>query len=199
MLFNEQVEPPYVSSLTDSRCLVTTEAIMLDGANSVCGASRHPEQWQLPGALLPFIAVTAAVAVAAVLFCGKRAVGRWAVVAFALSCAPGLWAVLITRADAPGRVYRLAAEVAQFGDALSRFHQGRKVLSVQNECLECQAPLLFVDQGKLPECRAAADGKLECLVPPNRTWTPPDGTLVLRPDALRGACTVVGATLTCGQ
>lgn len=199
MLFTQYVESPYVSSLTDPRCLVTTEAIMLDGTNSVCGASRHPEQWQLPGAAIPFMLVVAAVGVAAALFRGKQAVSRFIVVVLTLSCAPGLWAVLITRADAPGRVYRIAAEVARFGDALARFHQGRSVVSVQNDCLECQAPLLFVDQGRLPECRVAADGRSECLVPPNRTWTPADGALVLHPDALRGECAAVGATLTCGR
>lgn len=199
MPFTEQSEPPYVSALTDPRCLVTTEAIMLDGMNSVCGASRHPEQWHLPGAAIPFMAATIAVTAAAVLFRGKRSIVRLIAVGLALSWAPGLWAVVFTRADAPGRVYGMAAEVARFGDTLARFHDNHKVLSVQNGCLECQAPLLFVDQGRLPECRAAADGMLECLVPPNRTWRTPDGSLVLHPNALHAECAIAGVTLTCGR
>jgi hypothetical protein len=96
----------------DPSCLGDTDAILLDGANSVCGASRqHFPSAARDGAL----AVAGALLVAATL---RK--GRTELLAFALvvAAAPGLLAVMGARADAPGRRAETAADLTEALDPL---------------------------------------------------------------------------------
>ena len=102
-----------MSAATPSRaCLDTSDAILLDGANSVCGASREhfPNAWR-DGLLA--IGVT----VALVLLRRRRLREVLAVVLVATAL-PGLRAILEARADAPSQRKWLAADLHDALDPL---------------------------------------------------------------------------------
>jgi hypothetical protein len=97
----------------DPACLEDVDAVLLDGANAVCGASRLH---------FPSAARDAGLALGgALLLAAALRKGRVELVAFTLmiAAAPGLLAVAGTRADAPARRAEAAADLVQALDPLT--------------------------------------------------------------------------------
>ncbi len=83
--------------MRDPACLTEVDAVLLDGANAVCGASReHFPSSLRDGAL----ALAGSLLLAHALRRGRH---ELAALALVLAAAPGLFAVFATRADAPAR------------------------------------------------------------------------------------------------
>jgi hypothetical protein len=100
----------------DPACLTEVDAVLLDGANAVCGASREhfPSSLRDGGlGLVGLVLLTLAL---------RR--GRRELVALALlvGAAPGLLAVLATRADAPAHRDATAAELRDALEPLTEDH-----------------------------------------------------------------------------
>jgi hypothetical protein len=95
--------------VSDPDCLADVDAVLLDGANAVCGASRE----HFPSALRDGgLALLGAFAIAAALRKGHRELVAAALV---IAAAPGLLAVVASRADAPAH---RGASAAELRDAL---------------------------------------------------------------------------------
>jgi hypothetical protein len=86
-------------------CLDTSDAILLDGANSVCGASREhfPNVWR-DGALALAVAI-------ALVVLRRRQLREVLALVLVAAALPGLRAILEARADAPAQRPWLAADV----------------------------------------------------------------------------------------
>jgi hypothetical protein len=172
--------------LHDPRCLVTTEALFLDGANGVCGTPRQSAGEGPPAlALLTFILV---LAVAITVRTRSRLLARrtivMATVALALAALPGLWAILALRADRPTDVATSASRVARAHHAVHAFareHRGA-VLRTQTEI------------SIVPIARLALIGVSHGGV---ATSAPP-AAIDLFDDTLEDGCRVLGDSLVCG-
>ena len=122
-------EPSLIAADTPSPCLATSDGILLDGANSVCGASRDHFPHHIRDAGLAFMALVALVFAGRVVAFGRAAryqdksreicssrpsgaaTSRALVLApllLAAGAVPGLWALLQLRADAPSERVHLA-------------------------------------------------------------------------------------------
>ncbi len=163
--------------LTDPRCLVTTDALVIDGANGVCRDARLGEA-SASRALAWLL-------LAALVFAGWRAKGitsrrRAALVAVTalLAAAPGYLALARSRADAPSRVAQSAEEIRDLERSMRRFARAHGCAVVEGDACAACAPIE----------RLALSG-LSCASP---------AAIELRADALHGACVERGARLVCG-
>lgn len=163
------------AALEDPRCLVTTEALVVDGANGVCRDARLgrdvPVRASVHLALALSIAVLARRA-------SRPSHRRWTALALALVAAlPGWHAVLALRADAPSRVAATAQEIRSLHDTLRAFATRHECARIRrDECVACQ-----------PVARLALAG-LRCEHP---------ASIDLHADAWRG-CIERESTLVCG-
>ena len=192
----------YVDSTTDTRCLETTEALLLDGANGVCSGPRHPDQWQTLPTVGIFIFVVAATALWSCLPSGRaRKVLSFALAgAFLLSVAGGFHALLFIRADAPMRSTEIVRRVSNLTSSIENFYRLRHAVTLENRCLECLPALLFAQGGRMPHCEKARGTSVAdfCLVPPHRDSSEPEGRIVLEKDAAHGDCRQTADQLVCG-
>ncbi len=190
-----------MSNAADGSCPSTAEQLVVSGANGVCsvgwprgasGTTRPDAVLALGGALTAALTVTLIVAFAFALARrgglsrGRAALLLLGVVAVA---APGEWAVLVDRGDAPfhGGTHAAdeAAKVTNLVGELSAFAQAHDecLEEVHNDCLACQPILRFV-------------------LPTRAVCTHRAGRIDLRADALATAltraCVVRGDALECG-
>jgi hypothetical protein len=170
--------------LHDPRCLVTTEALFLDGANGVCGASRHGAGEAPPALPLLLFCGVLAIAIGARLRTrsgsgplSPRSLAA-AAVCLVLGALPGLFAIVALRADRPTAVATSAFRVARAHDEVHAFavaHHGA-VLRTETEI------------SIVPVARLALAG-----VPSS-----PAAPIDLFDDTLEDGCTERGDVLTCG-
>jgi hypothetical protein len=166
-------------ALDDPRCLVTSDALVIDGANGVCPDARIG---QANAGLASFVALLIASLLAALVLtrvrlpARARAMGLFALAT--LASLPGWYALATTRADAPHAVAHTSAEIAALHDALRDFALRRGCAEVrENTCVACE-----------PIARLALSG-ITC----ERA-----ATIVLRDDALGGHCIEHADALICG-
>jgi hypothetical protein len=166
-------------ALTDPRCLVTPESLLVDGANGVCRDARLGAR---DGIVLHAAGlVLGVVVVAAWLVSGRIAarvrVGVIVVVAIA-SALPGAHALLALRADRPAAVVATAAATQELHDRVRAFARRRGCArTTLDRCASCA-----------PVVRLALAG-LRCDAP---------ASIELHEDALGGECRERGRTLVCG-
>ena len=189
-----------MSNAADGSCPSTAEQLVVSGANGVCsvgwprGASgtNRPAAVALGGALTAALTVTLTVtlivafAVALArrggLSRGRAALLLLGVVAVA---APGAWAVLVDRGDAPfhggAHAAEEAAKVTNLVGELTSFAQAHDecLEEIHNDCVACQPILRFV-------------------LPTRAVCTHRAGRIDLGADALTRACVVRGDALECG-
>jgi hypothetical protein len=167
-------------ALDDPRCLVTSDALVIDGANGVCRDARigRPIAGIASSAALVIASLLAALVLTRVRL-PTRARAWGALVLAAVASLPGWYALATTRADAPLAVAHAAAEIAALHDAI-RAHAARRGCAEIREstCVACE-----------PIARLALSG-LTCERP---------ATIVLRDDALGGDCVVHEEALICGS
>lgn len=193
---------PYFNSLTDTRCLETTESIVVDGANGVCGAPRHPELWQTLPTVGVFLLSLIAMSVWALLPDGpaRKSMAYVLGAAFLISVGSGFWALLVVRADAPLKVAVSAAQLANLSSAIEPLYRRHKVIAMENRCMECYPAIVFAQRGRQPLCKPGSrEGEELCLVPLHREWTEADGGMVLERNASHGNCRTVDSKLICGD
>lgn len=100
----------------DPVCLEDVDAILLDGANAVCGASRG----HFPSAARDFgLALAGVLLLAHALRRGRH---ELAALALILAAAPGLFAVFASRADAPAHRDATARELREALEPLTEDH-----------------------------------------------------------------------------
>lgn len=136
-----EVTPRSMDPLHDPRCLVTTEALFLDGANGVCGTPRHHAGEAPPALGLVLFVGVMAVALAVgrgarrLLPRQRRALGVVAVGALVACSAPGLYALGAVRADSPTSAATSAHGVARAHDQVRAFAtaHGGAVLRTETE------------------------------------------------------------------
>lgn len=170
-------------ALTDPRCLVTSESLLVDGANGVCRdarlGSREGGAWRasalLAGALLiaawlraPRPSRRTRLAVLAVLALG--------------AAAPGAWALCAVRADRPAHASVAAEGPTRLHDAVRAFASRERCAAVRIDRCESCDPVI-----RLALAEQAARG---CEGP--AAW------IELHEDALGGRCVERRRTLACG-
>lgn len=163
---------------------MTTDAILIDGANSTCGASR-PEQ--TPAAVSWSAACAFGLAIVLLLQfrSWKKQWGRWEVAGLlavaASAAAPGFWALAFKRADAPSRRVDTSRAIAAVLDPLNAFASTHHLcVRVLNECVACEPILRFA----IPRRFACAHE---------------EGSVSLRPNAISTGCRVHDDVLDCGK
>lgn len=192
---------PYENSLTDTRCVQTTEALIVDGPNSVCGASRHPEHWQTFPTVGVFILSAMAMAAWAAMPAGRprKILSLVLVAGFFTSLSAGFWAIAFTRADAPLKMGVTASQISNLTSALELFLSQNKVFNFEDQCLECRPIVIFAQKGFYPSCKDVDEtGVRNCVVPPNTDRSLPAGRLILGLDAIHGHCQLSDGQLNCG-
>jgi hypothetical protein len=134
----------------DPACPSTVEALILGGANDVCG----PPSGATPSVHAVTLALGAALGVAvAMALLGRARLSarrsRWLVLGAALVAAPGAHALLVDRADAPLRARSTATAIAGLLDDMSDLAASQRgcVGEIPGGCVACQPLLRFV----LPE------------------------------------------------
>ena len=162
--------------LRDPRCLVTPDAVVIDGANGVCAEARLGARSLAPHAVAVHLALIAAVVVAllgrarwragAVVLCAGAALG---------AAAPGWRALFAQRADA-----RAGAPVRALLDQLAAFSRehGGCVRVARNECVACEAMVHYAHPARA-RCRERA-------------------SIELGADALGARCVRTAGGLRCG-
>ena len=162
----------------DPRCLVTSEALFVDGANGVCHDPRvgDPSPWRAVGLVVATALVIAWLSRARL---PSRRRAAW-LLALALGAAlPGWLALLVVRADGPMQISASAAETRRLHDTLRDFAREHGCAEVRlDHCLTCA-----------PIARLALSG-LTCDHP---------ASIELHEDAASGACAVEDDTLICGS
>ncbi len=168
--------------LVDPRCLVTAEALLVDGANGVCGAPRHHagEAPPLPASSLFVVVFVVALAVRLrrPLMARPGALLAGALVVGAL---PGLIAVVAVRADRPFAVGATADRVVHVHDEVTAFARAHGGAFLRTEAELAVVPIARLALARMPENRDAPidlfegsldegceeiDGALTCGTPP---------------------------------
>lgn len=185
-----------IDPLRDPRCLVTTDAIVIDGANGVCHDARIAGGRGRFDSLAVHTALSLAVLAASLIALSLvrrgparpvRALRGLAPIAPALVLAlvaalPGVWALTYVRADAPHRWPARAARLAQRLDTVVRFaaqHQG----------------CVIAELSACPAC----DPLVRYAVPVHRARCPRIARITFGRDGLAGACIARGPdALWCG-
>lgn len=163
-------------ALTDPRCVVTAEALVLDGTNGVCRDARLGSRGEIPwraGAL------ALGVLLLALLLISRAARARAVITALSVALAiPGLLAMATVRADRPTELAHTAAEVRALHDAIRGFAERHGCARVAlDRCAACE-----------PIARLALAG-LTCDAP---------ATIELHEGALGRGCLERGGALVCG-
>ncbi|UJR82714.1 hypothetical protein [Sandaracinus amylolyticus] len=164
----------------DAICLDSPEALLLDGANGVCGEARAGAgraEWLHVGATL-----VAAVAIAAWLSSRRvpSAIRAPGIVLVALVAAfPGIWALIALRADRPSALRDTARDTIVLHDRMRTF-------AVDHGCAEARWASC---DACMPAARLALAG-LQCDAP---------ATIVLGEGALDAHCEERGRSLVCGR
>lgn len=128
--------------ILDPRCLMTTEAVIVDGANGVCHEPRLQAR-QAPGAAAVFalamtLGATSWFARTRVPLGLRRAL---LLASLVLASLPGLWAILAVRADAPATVDRSARRIARTHDEVRAFAQARGCAWIRTESAAAAEPI----------------------------------------------------------
>jgi hypothetical protein len=169
--------------LIDPRCLVTTEAVVVDGANGICRDSRLRSHVSGAAAAVALVALVAGLA----WFSRERVsltLRRAALVlTLAIASIPGLYAVLAVRADRPAEVDRSARRIARTEDEIRAFAAAHRCAWIRTQSGSAAVPI----------ARLAITG-YGPSAPGCETPAPID----LFADALEGGCTDVDGTLRCG-
>lgn len=165
--------------LVDPRCLETTDAVVLDGANGVCHGSRM-EAGDALGVGALGVAMLALASL--VWFTGRGGLARARHVALALTlilaALPGAYSIALVRADRPRNVRRAGREVAALHDAVRAFGRAHGCAEVAvSECTACGEIVRLA----LAELRCDAPAPIE-----------------LRGDALASGCAEESGRLVCG-
>ena len=172
--------------LRDPRCLVTTDSVVIDGANAVCHAPRLGH----PGSPLAFVvACIVFVATLAALrsFRGSRDAGGAAVTLalfLLLGAAPGLASLALTRADRPSNAFTLSRQISSLADSITRFdraHAGCIVIDT-SQCIACEPIARFARSA------STRNASLPCPIP---------AVVQLGEGSLGGTCTETAASLRC--
>jgi hypothetical protein len=160
----------------DPRCLATTDALVIDGANGICLDRRigSAEAGSTSAAALLAASVLAALVL---LRLEARTRTRAALAVGSLAALPG-WYALATRADAPQTVGRTSAEIAALHDALRDHAQRHGCARVRDHaCVACEPIARLALSGLACERAAEID---------------------LREGALGGRCVAQEDALFCG-
>ncbi|MFO0686463.1 MAG: hypothetical protein U0234_30645 [Sandaracinus sp.] len=165
--------------ILDPRCLMTTEALVVDGANGVCHEPRL-EARRPPGAASLF-ALFFVVGALSWFARDRMPVGLrrgLLVLALAVAALPGFWALLSVRADAPSLSARSARRLARTHDEIAAFATEHECAWVRTEGSIAALPVarfalvghrcahpapidLFADALE-SGCTEAEDGSLAC-------------------------------------
>lgn len=128
--------------IVDPRCLVTTESVVVDGANGVCHEPRL-SAGRAPGAPLVF-AIVMALGAASWLVRERVSVRlrRGLLLAtLALVALPGMAAVLGIRADAPAHVGRSARRISRTHDEVRAFATAHGCAWIRTESAVAAEPI----------------------------------------------------------
>lgn len=108
--------------ILDPRCLVSTESVIIDGANGVCHASRLHAR-EMPGGAALFALVVTLGAISWFVRARISLSLRRSLLLITLAAAslPGLWVILAVRADAPRSVDRSARRITRTHDEVRAF------------------------------------------------------------------------------
>lgn len=163
--------PPSVKGPRGTLCDGDTSALVIDGANAICG--RAPSTSSQATTLVAALAFAAVWAFAPV---------RWRRRALVLGCmlaVPGIAALACRRGDAPSKVALASARVTGLEATMRGHAQTYGCAAIErNDCEECQ-PIVRLALAHAGPCESGA-------------------TIVLGEDALDAACTAQGPRLVCG-
>lgn len=128
--------------ILDPRCLMTTEAVIVDGANGVCHAPRL-EARQPPGAEALF---ALAMTIGAISWFVRERVPlrlrRMLLLATLVAASlPGFWAILAVRADAPRTIDRSARRVTRTHDEVRAFAEAHGCAWIRTESSVAAEPV----------------------------------------------------------
>jgi hypothetical protein len=166
-----------IDPLLDSRCLVTPEALVIDGANGLCAQARLGPRAVWSGPIVAALVVALVVVLLAGR--GRRAAGVLLGLVTA-AVVPGWWAQLAVRADRPLAFIDSAQPVRRLTESIEQFVEGAPCVDVQrNDCVACE-----------PIVRFATAGLRRCPAEPARA-------LLLEADALGGRCSRTETRLSC--
>jgi hypothetical protein len=168
-----------VDPILDPRCLMTTESLVVDGANGVCHEPRLDAR-QPPGAASLF---ALAMMLGAISWFVRDKVSLRLrrgilLVTLAVASVPGFWAILTVRADAPRTVDRSARRLTRTHDEVRAFTEAHGCAWIRTEGsiaaepiarlamtgLRCANPAaidLFADALE-SGCVESVDGSLAC-------------------------------------
>jgi hypothetical protein len=182
-----------VDPLHDPRCLVTAEALFLDGANGVCGTPRQGAGQSAPLASSLLFVVVFAVALTLRLRTSAGGARRMRLhvlgaAALVLAALPGLWAIATERADGPAAASTTAFGVRRAHDQVHAFataHGGATLrteteisivpiarLALAGVTGDGTAPVDLFDDTLEDGCREI-EGTLTCGTPPSPSAPPP--------------------------
>jgi hypothetical protein len=185
----------------DARCLVTTESLVIDGANAVCRFPRVGSHREAAVGVAWHLVI--ALALVLVIAVGRRALRRWLgsvlVIAIAASAVPGTYALLAVRADAPWRQAQTAREIGALLEAMDGFvtrHRGCVVL--RSECPACRPIGLFVAGARLWDWHPP-DAVATVPFPGDRACSSRDARIALGADGLERPCQRTDSALICGS
>lgn len=169
--------------LIDPRCLVTTEAIVVDGANGICRDARLRSHVSGAAAAIVVVALVAAMA----WFTRERvaiSLRRAALVlTMFLAALPGLYSVLAVRADRPAEVDRSARRIARTEEEIRDFAVAHRCAWIRTQSASAALPIARL---AITGHGASVAG---CEEP---------APIDLFADALEGGCTEVEGALRCG-
>ena len=188
-------------SLSDARCLVTTESLIIDGANAVCRFPRVGSHREAASGVAWHLVV--ALALVLIIAVRRRELRRRLavvlIVAIAGSAIPGTYALLAVRADAPLRQAQTAREIDTLLGAMDEFvarHRGCVVL--HSHCLACRPIGLFVSRARLWDWHpVTADASVP--LPGDHECSSHEAHIVLGVDSLERPCRRTDTALTCGS
>ncbi len=165
--------------LLDPRCLETTDAVVVDGANGICHGNRMNAGEPLGVGPLGVL-LLALVSLAWLTGRGGLARARHAALAatLVLGALPGAMSLVFVRADRPRNVRRAGREVAALHDAVRAFAEEHGCAEVvESECTACAAIVRLA----LVDLRCEAPAPIE-----------------LRGDAIVSGCAEEEGRLVCG-
>jgi hypothetical protein len=128
--------------ILDPRCLMTTESLVVDGANGVCHEPRLDAR-QPPGATALF---ALAMTIGAISWFVRAQISlrlRRALLlgTLALAALPGAWAILAVRADAPRSVDRSARRLTRTHDEVRAFAHAHQCAWIRTESSVAAEPI----------------------------------------------------------
>lgn len=166
-------------ALTDPRCVVTPESLLVDGANGVCRDARLGSRED--AALRAGGLLCGAALIAAWLLTRRATVRMRIALVLTLVVAaaiPGAYSMLALRADRPARMHETVA-------SSMRLHDRARAFAIEHGCARV---MLDRCASCAPAMRLALAG-LRCARP---------ASIELHERAFDGACEVRGRTLVCG-